>query len=75
MNVRHARPGAAAPGVRSCLVLAALGAAAGLALRLAVPVEPPDPAFLARVEEWKTLAPELERRHRMQPDTERATRP
>lgn len=74
MNARRSGFGTAAPGVRFCLVLAALGAAAGLALRLAVPVEPPEPTFLARVEQWRTLAPELERERRMPHDAERATR-
>lgn len=43
-------------GLRTCLLLAAAGAAAGLGLRFAVPVKSPDAALLARVERWKTLA-------------------
>lgn len=70
MTPARRSPGRAASGIRAALALAALGTAAGLALRFLVPVEPPDPAFLARVEQWKALAPELERGQNI----ERATR-
>ena len=52
--------------LRRCLALAALAALAGLTLRLAKPVEPPDPAFLERVETWNRLAPELEAAHHLE---------
>jgi hypothetical protein len=45
------------------LALAAIGATAGLALRLAIPVGPPDAALVQRLEAWKANAPELERNH------------
>jgi hypothetical protein len=49
--------------VRGCLVLALAGVAIGLALRLARPVEPPEPALLARIDAWNALAIELRRGH------------
>jgi hypothetical protein len=49
-----------------CLVLAALTALVGATLRLAKPVEPPDAAFLERVESWNRLAPELEAAHHLE---------
>lgn len=57
------RPHSVGFGVRACLLLAAAGAAAGLGLRLAVPAEAPEAAFLARVERWKILASTREREH------------
>ena len=53
-------------GLAACLVLAAAATGLGLALRIARPVEAPDPAFLARIEAWKALAHELERGHHME---------
>jgi hypothetical protein len=50
----------------SCLFMAVLGAAGGAALRLAKPVDPPDSAFLARLDRWKALAAELDRAHHLQ---------
>jgi glycosyltransferase involved in cell wall biosynthesis len=50
--------------LRGCLVIAAAGVAVGLALRLARPVQPPEPGLLARIETWKALAAELQRNHR-----------
>ena len=52
--------------LRSCLLLALLGTAAGLGLRLMKPVAPPDPALLGRLEGWKALAAELGRAHHLQ---------
>jgi hypothetical protein len=50
----------------SCLLIAVIGAAGGAALRLAKPVDPPDPAFLERLAAWKALAPEAARMHHLQ---------
>jgi hypothetical protein len=52
--------------LRSCLLVALLAAAAGAGLRLARPVDPPDPALLERLEAWKALASEPERSHHLQ---------
>jgi hypothetical protein len=41
--------------VRLCLLLAALGTAAGLGLRMLVPSQPPDGEILARLEHWKSV--------------------
>ncbi|HEX8663403.1 MAG TPA: hypothetical protein VF744_05175 [Beijerinckiaceae bacterium] len=50
----------------SCLLIAILAAIAGASLRLAKPVDPPDPAFLERLAAWKALAPEAARMHHLQ---------
>lgn len=50
-------------GVRLCLMLALAAVLTGLAVRLAKPVDPPDPGFIERVETWKRLAAELEAGH------------
>ncbi len=42
-----------------CLVLAAGAALTGVSLRLALPVAPPEPAFLERIEALKRLDLEL----------------
>ncbi|MDF2975210.1 MAG: hypothetical protein K0R61_5660, partial [Microvirga sp.] len=40
-----------------CVLLAMLATATGLALRILVPVGPPDGEFLSRIEHWKKVAP------------------
>ena len=52
--------------VRRCLLLAVLAAVIGVGLRLAKPVDPPDPAFLERVESWNRLAAELLAGHHLE---------
>jgi hypothetical protein len=52
--------------LKSRLLIAVLAAAAGVGLRLAKPVAPPDPAFLERLEGWKAHAAEFERAHHLQ---------
>jgi Glycosyl transferases group 1 len=52
--------------LRACLVLALAAVASGLALRLARPVEPPEPGLVQRIEAWKARAAELQRFHRQQ---------
>jgi hypothetical protein len=47
--------------VRVCVILAALATATGLAVRMLVPVRPPDAEFLSRVEHSKKVAPLFER--------------
>jgi hypothetical protein len=47
--------------VRLCLLLAALATAMGLGLRMLVPVQPPDPEFLGRLEHWKSVAADFDR--------------
>jgi hypothetical protein len=37
----------------------------GLALLALKPADLPDPALLARLEQWKALAPEVARSHRL----------
>ncbi len=46
--------------------MALAGAGLGVGLRLTTPIDAPDPALLARLERWKTLAPELVRGHHLQ---------
>jgi hypothetical protein len=52
--------------VRRCVLLAVLAAVVGVALRLAKPLDPPDPAFLERVESWNRLASELLAGHHLE---------
>jgi hypothetical protein len=47
--------------VRLCLLVAALATAMGLGLRMLVPVQPPDPEFLRRLEHWKSVAADFDR--------------
>jgi hypothetical protein len=47
--------------VRLCVILAVLGTATGLALRMFVPVGPPDAKLVSRIEHWNEVAPLFER--------------
>lgn len=56
---------------RACVVLAALGVAAGLGLRFMFPVTPPDPTFTARIQQWNDVASELKRKSHAKREKER----
>jgi hypothetical protein len=52
--------------VRTCVLLAAAGAAIGLVLRLALPSSAPEPALLARVAWWQANAETLAKGHHIE---------
>jgi hypothetical protein len=52
--------------LRTCLLLALAGTMLGLLIRLALPVGPPEPALLARIEWWEQNAEALARGHHIE---------